>query len=87
LRQRSIDATHRKPTRFHLAERIEELIADYNAGSLNIDEYLRRLIDLSRDLTAKEQRAVTEDMTEEELAISNLHTKPDRSSTTPSVKP
>jgi type I restriction enzyme, R subunit len=49
LRQRSIDATHRKPTRFHLAERIEELIADYNAGSLNIDEYLRRLIDpLSR---------------------------------------
>ena len=34
----------RNPTRFDLVERIEELIAEYNAGSLNIDEYLRRLV-------------------------------------------
>jgi type I restriction enzyme R subunit len=77
LRQRAVDAARRNPSRFDLVERIEELIADYNAGSLNIDEYLRRLIDLSRDLTAEEQRAVTEDMTEEELAIFDLLTKPD----------
>jgi type I restriction enzyme R subunit len=77
LRQHAIDAAHRNPTRFDLVERIEELIADYNAGSLNIDEYLRRLIELSKDLTAEEQRAVAEDMTEEELAIFDLLTKPD----------
>jgi type I restriction enzyme, R subunit len=77
LRQRAIDAAHRNPTRFDLVERIEELIANYNAGSLNIDEYLRRLIELSRDLTAEEQRAVAEDMTDEELAIFDLRTKPD----------
>jgi type I restriction enzyme R subunit len=77
LRQRAVDAAHRNPTRFDLVERIEELIADYNAGSLNIDEYLRRLIELSKDLTAEEQRAVAEDMTEEELAIFDLLTKPD----------
>ena len=67
----------RNPTRFDLVERIEELIAEYNAGSLNIDEYLRRLIALSRDLSNEEQRAVIEDMTEEELAIFDLLTKPD----------
>ena len=67
----------RNPTRFDLVDRIEELIADYNAGSLNIDEYLRRLIALSHDLSAEERRTVVEDMTEEELAIFDLLTKPD----------
>ena len=77
LRRRVVGAARRNPTRFDLVERIEQLIADYNAGSLNIDEYLRRLIELSRDLTNEEQRAVVEDMTEEELAIFDLLTKPD----------
>ncbi|MGI8809092.1 MAG: HsdR family type I site-specific deoxyribonuclease [Acidimicrobiales bacterium] len=77
LRQRSVDAARRNPTRFDLVERIEELIAQYNAGSLNIDEYLRRLVSLSRDLTAEERRTVSEDMTEEELAIFDLLTRPD----------
>ncbi len=77
LRRRAITAARRNPTRFDLVERIEELIAEYNAASLNIDEYLLRLIDLSRDLTAEEQRAVTEDMSEAELAIFDLLTKPD----------
>lgn len=27
--------------------------AEYNAGSLNIDEYLRRLVTLSHDLSAR----------------------------------
>ncbi len=76
LRQRSIEAARRNPTRFDLVERIEELIETYNAGSLNIDEYLRRLVSLSKDLTTEEQRAVVEGMTEEELAIFDLLTKP-----------
>jgi type I restriction enzyme R subunit len=58
-------------------ERIEQLIADYNDGSLNIDEYLRRLIALSRDLSDEERRAATVDLTEEELAVFDLLTKPD----------
>ena len=77
LRQRAVSAARRNPTRFDLVERIEELIASYNAGSLNIDEYLRRLISLSHDLSAEERRVVVEDMTEEELALFDLLTKPD----------
>ena len=53
------------------------MIDDYNAGSVNIDEYLRRLIELSKTLTAEEERAVREGMTEEELAIFDLLTQPD----------
>jgi type I restriction enzyme R subunit len=77
LRDRSIGAARRNPTRHELVERIEQLIAEYNAGSLNIDEYLRRLIALSRDLSEEEVRAATEDLTEEELAVFDLLTKPD----------
>ena len=77
LKQRATAAATRNPTRHDLVERIEELIAAYNAGSLNIDEYLRRLISLSQSLTAEEQRTVTEGLTEEELAIFDLLTKPE----------
>ncbi len=77
LRQQAIGAALRNPTRYELVERIEQLIDDYNAGSVNIDEYLRRLIELSKTLTAEEERAVREGMTEEELAIFDLLTQPD----------
>jgi type I restriction enzyme R subunit len=77
LRQRVIGAARRNPTRFDLVERIETLITEYNAGSLNIDEYLRRLISLSQDLSDEERRVVVEDMTEEELAIFDLLTEPE----------
>ncbi|MFZ6005154.1 MAG: HsdR family type I site-specific deoxyribonuclease [Actinomycetota bacterium] len=77
LKQRAIGAITRNPTRYDLIERIEALIAEYNAGSLNIDEYLRRLIELSRSLDAEEQRAVIEGLSEEELAVFDLLTKPD----------
>jgi len=77
VKQRAVAAARRNPTRLDLVERIEELIAAYNAGSLNIDEYLRRLVTLSQDLSAEEQRTVAEDMTEAELAIFDLLTKPE----------
>jgi type I restriction enzyme R subunit len=77
LRQQAIGAALRNPSRYELVERIEQLIEEYNAGSVNIDEYLRRLIELSKTLTEEEERAVREGMTEEELAIFDLLTQPD----------
>ncbi|WP_239655429.1 HsdR family type I site-specific deoxyribonuclease [Mycobacterium riyadhense] len=77
LKQRATSAATRNPTRYDLVQRIEDLIAEYNAGSINIDEYLRRLIELSRTLTDEEQRAAREDLSEEGLAIFDLLTKPD----------
>lgn len=77
LLARAIGAATRNPTRYELVERIETLIADYNAGSVNSDEYLKRLVELSQSLTEEEQRAVREGLTEEELAIFDLLTQPD----------
>lgn len=77
LKQRSTSAARRNPTRQDLVEKIEDLIAQYNAGSFNIDEYLRRLIELSQTLSEEEQRAVSEDLDEEALAIFDLLTDPE----------
>jgi type I restriction enzyme R subunit len=76
LRTRTAMSATRNPTRLEFVRRIEELIAEYNAGSMNIDEYLRRLIRLTQELDADEQRVVSEGMTEEELAIFDLLTRP-----------
>ncbi|EYR65023.1 DEAD/DEAH box helicase [Actinotalea ferrariae CF5-4] len=77
LLARAVGAATRNPTRYELVERIEQLIAEYNAGAVNTDEYLKRLIEMSRTLTHEEERAVREGMTEEELAIFDLLTQPD----------
>jgi type I restriction enzyme R subunit len=69
-------AVSRNPTRIDFVHKFEHLLAEYNAGSLNIDEMLRRLIRLSQELTEEERRAVAEDLDEETLAIFDILTRP-----------
>lgn len=63
--------------RVNLAEKFEKLIAEYNAGSKNIEELFQGLKDFTRELSAEEQRAVAEGLTEEELALFDILTRPD----------
>ena len=70
------DAVRKNPTVVHLAERLRQLIADYNAGTLNAEEYLRRLAQLHGSLDEHQRRVVEEELTEAELAIFDLLTKP-----------
>jgi len=71
------EAMRKNPTRSGLAERFRRLIDEYNAGTHNLEEFLRRLKAINDELTAEEQRAVKEGMSEEELAIYDLLTKPE----------
>ncbi|MGI8632299.1 MAG: type I restriction enzyme endonuclease domain-containing protein, partial [Solirubrobacterales bacterium] len=77
LRGRVEAAARRNPTRVDLVERIHELIEQYNAGSLNVDEMLRRLMSISRGLSEEEERTVREGLGEAELAVFDLLTRPD----------
>lgn len=63
-------------TRVDFAERFRELIADYNAGSFNVDEFFNRLVAFAQSLSEEEQRHVREGLTEEEQTIVDLLTKP-----------
>ena len=63
-------------TRADFAEKFEELIESYNAGSRNIEELFDELLKLSRNLSDEQQRHVRENMTEEELVIFDILTRP-----------
>ena len=63
-------------TRADFAEKFEELIESYNAGSRSIEELFAELVKLSRGLSEEQQRHVRENMTEEELAIFDILTRP-----------
>ena len=64
-------------SRMELAEKFQALIDEYNAGSQNIEAFFEELKKFARALTQEEQRAVAEGLTEEELALFDILTKPE----------
>ncbi|MCB1612280.1 MAG: type I restriction endonuclease subunit R, partial [Xanthomonadales bacterium] len=63
-------------TRADFAEKFEDLIESYNAGSRSIEEMFQELVKLSASLNDEQQRHVRENMSEEELVIFDILTRP-----------
>ncbi|WP_295686370.1 type I restriction enzyme endonuclease domain-containing protein, partial [uncultured Nevskia sp.] len=49
----------------------------YNAGSQNVEDTFASLVKFARELTEEEKRGVAEGLTEEELALFDILTKPE----------
>ena len=64
-------------SRFDYSERLQQMIDDYNTGSINIDELYNHLIDFAQSLDEEDKRSIKEGLTEEELAVFDLLTKPE----------
>jgi type I restriction enzyme R subunit len=63
-------------TRADYLAKFETLIEAYNNGSRSIDEVFKDLLALSRALTEEQQRHVREQLTDEELTVFDLLTRP-----------
>ena len=63
-------------TRVDFREKFEALIEAYNAGSAQIEQLFEALLKLSTSLTEEEARHVREQLTEEELVVFDLLTRP-----------
>jgi type I restriction enzyme R subunit len=63
-------------TRVDLRQRFEALIDEYNVGSKQIEQLFLELLELSRSLSEEESRHVREQLTEEELVVFDLLTRP-----------
>jgi type I restriction enzyme R subunit len=63
-------------TRADFAEKFEALIESYNAGSRNIEQLFEELLKLSNSLDEEQERHVRENLTEEELVIFDILTRP-----------
>ena len=76
--QKQLDRVIRlNDTRTNFLDKFQRLIDEYNAGSRNIEEVYRRLIELTKALSEEEKRHVRENLTEEELAIFDILTRPE----------
>ena len=63
-------------TRTNYRQKFEELIEAYNNGSKTIEQVYQSLLDISSSLTEEETRHVRENLTEEELTVFDLLTRP-----------
>ena len=76
--QKQLDRVIRlNDTRTDFLDKFQRLIDEYNAGSRNIEEVYRRLIELTKALSEEEKRHLRENLTEEELAIFDILTRPE----------
>lgn len=65
------------PTRVQLVERLEKLVAEYNAGSIDAEKFFEALKEFIKGLGEEGTRAAREGLNEEELAIFDLLTTPE----------
>lgn len=63
-------------TRANFSEKFESLIESYNNGSRNIEQLFEELLKLSNSLDEEQERHVREKLTEEELVIFDILTRP-----------
>jgi len=64
-------------TRIDYVEKFQRMIDEYNQGAANVEEFFERLLKFARELQEEEKRAVSEGLSEEELAVFDLISKPE----------
>ena len=70
-------------SRMDYQQKFEQMIAEYNAGTLGVDDFVEGLFNFAGDLNQEDQRASTEDLSEEELAVFDLLTRHEPDLTVP----
>ncbi|MDC0251626.1 DUF3387 domain-containing protein, partial [bacterium] len=70
------DMAKRNKTRANLIEKFKKLIDEYNKG-LDVNAFFAKLTDFVRELSAEEKRGMSEQLSEEELALFDILTKPE----------
>jgi type I restriction enzyme R subunit len=64
-------------TRIDFLEEFQKMIDEYNSGAINVQFFFDKLLAFARRLDGEQKRGIAEQLTEEELVIFDLLTKPD----------
>lgn len=73
---RAQEMAARNPTRVQLVEKLEKLVEQYNLGTVAVEAFFEALKALVAELEEEERRAAREGLTEDELAVFDLLTRP-----------
>jgi type I restriction enzyme R subunit len=63
-------------SRMNYYDQFQKMIAEYNAGVENLDAFFAQLVSFAQSLNQEEQRGISENLNEEELAVFDLLTRP-----------
>ncbi|MEK7846539.1 MAG: type I restriction enzyme endonuclease domain-containing protein, partial [Nitrospinota bacterium] len=63
--------------RVNLMEKFQQMIDEYNSGAVNVEVFFDRLLAFAGELNDEEKRGISENLSEEELAVFDLLNKPD----------
>ncbi|MEJ6580526.1 MAG: DUF3387 domain-containing protein [Akkermansiaceae bacterium] len=61
---------------YHFLNRFQKMIEAYNSGALSIEQLFADLVTFTKDLSEEEQRHLRENVSEEELAVFDILTRP-----------
>ena len=64
-------------TRIDFLEEFQKIVDEYNAGAANVEAFFAKLMAFTKKLNEEEKRGLAENLTEEELVLFDLLTKPD----------
>jgi type I restriction enzyme, R subunit len=64
-------------TRMNFLEEFQKMIDEYNSGASNLETLFDRMLAFTKRLSEEEKRGIAQQLSEEELAIFDLLTKPD----------
>jgi type I restriction enzyme R subunit len=67
----------RNRSRIDYYEEFQRLIDEYNRGSLNVESFFEQLVDFAQRLSEEDQRHIREGLSEEELALFDILTRPE----------
>ena len=71
------DMLRANKSRVNFLEKFQLMIEEYNAGSKNIEQFFAELMAFAQNLSDEEKRGIAEGLTEEELALFDILTKPE----------
>jgi type I restriction enzyme R subunit len=63
-------------SRYDFLDRFQKMIEAYNSGALSIEQLFAELVTFTKDLSEEEQRHLRENISEEELAVFDILTRP-----------
>lgn len=72
LEEKIKEMIRKNKLRKHFLDRLNKLLYEYNSGAHDLDVFFDQLVELAKELSIEDARAVSENLTEEELAVFDI---------------
>lgn len=72
LEEKIKEMVRKNKLRKHFLDRLNKLLSEYNTGAHDLDHFFDQLVQLAKELSEEDRRAMSENLSEEELAVFDI---------------